>query len=114
MKDRKLATRYARALLASLPDPQAAEVADSFLDALAKAMEQSSDLRDVLLNPAVPSSGRKAVLTGLAKKHRVPEQVKTFLCVVADNGRTGQLPTMAQVFSEVREEAMGIVPVTME
>ena len=31
MKDRKLATRYARALLASLPDDQA-EDADGFLD----------------------------------------------------------------------------------
>ena len=114
MKDRKLATRYARALLAALPDATSAEIADEFLAALAKAMESSSDLRNVLLNPAVPRSARKAVLKGLAEKHRVPEQVRMFLCVVADNRRTGHLPTIAQVFSEVREEEAGVVPVELE
>jgi F-type H+-transporting ATPase subunit delta len=114
MKDRKLATRYARALLASLPDTDAAETADAFLAAIAAAMTESSDFRDVMLNPAVTRSARKQVLASLARERQVPERVIRFLEVVVDHGRTPHLPSIAEVFTEVREEAAGIVPVALE
>ena len=41
MKDRKLAVRYARALLSVLTDPAQAESADAFLASLARAMTES-------------------------------------------------------------------------
>ena len=41
MKDRKLASRYARALLSVLTDPATAESADRFLDALAETAAAS-------------------------------------------------------------------------
>lgn len=113
MKDRILASRYARALLATLPDARAAESADEFLTAVAEAMRQSAELRDVMLNPAVSRSTRKALLTALARNHRMPRQVSNFLCIVADHGRTGALPTIARVFHEEKEEALGIVAVAL-
>ena len=113
MKDRKLATRYARALLSSLPDAGTASAAADFLDGLADAMERSPDLRDVLLNPSFPRSQRKRVLEALADAHQIPARVKSFLSVVNDHGRTARLPSIAAVFREVLEEAEGIVPVTV-
>jgi F-type H+-transporting ATPase subunit delta len=114
MKDRKLATRYARALLSTLPDAGTAKTASDFLTALADAMERSPDLRDVLLNPAYQRSQRQGVLDALADDARVPPRVKSFLRVVNDHGRTDHLPAIAEVFREVLEEAEGIVPVTLE
>jgi len=68
MKDRKLATRYARALLASLSDESVAERADDFLNALRAAVEESADLRGLLFDPAVPRTTRKSVLRSLAEQ----------------------------------------------
>ena len=114
MKDRKLASRYARALLPTLTDPKQAERAEEFLNALATAIDESRDLRDVLLNPAVPRSARRSVLEGLAKSHGAPDQVASFLRVVVDHGRAGNLPEIAQAFAEARAEQAGIVAVTLE
>ncbi len=114
MKDRKLATRYARALLSALPDADTKQTASEFLTALAEAMERSPELRDVLLNPAYKRSQRKAVLDGLADTYHAPAKVKSFLGVVIDQGRTDHLPSIAVVFREVLEESAGIVAVTVD
>lgn len=114
MRDRKLAARYARALLATLSDDRAAKPAEEFLHALVAAMERSPELRDVVLNPAVARTARKAVLTTLADQHNAPRQVRSFLAIVVEHGRTAHLAEIARAFGEAREQAAGIVPVTLE
>lgn len=114
MRDRKVAVRYARALLTSLSDPASREKAEEFLLALGDAMERSVDLRDSLLNPAIPRSTRKTVLDSLADRHGAPTEVKSFLDVVLANGRMGAVPSIARVFREERERAEGIVRVSVE
>ena len=69
MKDRKLATRYARALLSLLSDPQEAEQADRFLGELRRAVERSDELRAVLVDPAVSRKARKGILHALCEQH---------------------------------------------
>jgi F-type H+-transporting ATPase subunit delta len=114
MRDRKLAIRYARALLETLPDEREARSAEAFLSALAEVIGRSQELRDVLQNPAVPRSSRKALLVQLAVAHDAPRQVRNFLGVVVDHGRAGDLAAMSEAFREAREEAAGIVPVILE
>jgi F-type H+-transporting ATPase subunit delta len=109
MKDRKLATRYARALLASLPAEQA-EQADRFLTALREATDQSAEFRDLMLDPAVPRTTRNSVLRALAEQHDMPRLVLNFLATVVDHNRTSSLPSIAEVFREERERAAGILP----
>jgi len=108
MKDRNLASRYARALLAALPADRAAE-AEEFLQALAEGMRNSAEFRDLLLNPAVPRTSRVDVLVDLAKRSDLPPQVANFLRTVIDHNRTAALPTIAVVFQEERERAAGIL-----
>lgn len=112
MTDRKLATRYAQALHAALP-PGAVDAADDFLSAFGAAVAQSSELRDLLLNPAVSQSLRKKVLVSLAEQHGAAREVVNFVRVVVDHGRSAELPAMAEVFHEVRERAEGVVPATV-
>lgn len=109
MKDRKLATRYARALLTSLPQEQA-EAADGFLSAIREALHESPEFRDLLFDPAVPRAARKAVLRSLADQNGMTRQISNFLATVVDHNRTSSLPSIAEVFHEEREKAMGIVP----
>ena len=110
MKDRKVATRYARALFTALPTEKSSEEADQFLSALARAMDESSEFRTLLFDPAVPRDARTGVLVALAKQHAMPEHVVNFLRTVVANNRTGSLKSIAEVFREVREAAAGIVP----
>ena len=110
MKDRKLAARYSRALLAALPDADVSAKADAFLTAIASSMQTQSELRDVFLNPAVSRASKRSVLTALADAQGMPRQVRSFLLTVADHGRLEALPTIAAVFHEEREAAQGIVP----
>ena len=110
MKDRKLATRYARALLDSLPDAAEAEAADNFLKALREALEESADLRGLLFDPAVPRATRKSVLRSLSDENGMPKRVANFLATVVDHNRAASLPSIAEVFHERREERAGVLP----
>ena len=109
MTDRKLASRYARALLASLPNDQSAEDADRFLTAIREALDESAEFRDLLLNPAVPKSTRESVLRSLADQSEMPPQVGNFLATIVDHNRASSLRSIAQLFHEEREVALGIV-----
>jgi len=110
MKDRKLAVRYARALFAAIPDASASEAVAQFLDAVGSALSGSRELRDRILDPAVPRAKREAAFAALAAKAEMPKGVSNFLKTIVDNNRIAALPTIAEVFSEMREEAMGVVP----
>jgi F-type H+-transporting ATPase subunit delta len=113
MRDRKLATRYARALLAALPDLDIADSTESFLRHLAEAMDASAELRDALLNPGVPRTTRKRALKSLAESAGMPAHVSKFLEVVVDHNRVAALPSIARMFREAIEQARGIVPATL-
>ncbi len=113
MKDRLLAKRYARALLAAVPDPATAERAGEFLASIAAAMDASPELRDVLLNPAIPRQARRAVLDALTRERKAPPVMRSFLAVVTEHGRSGVLPAIAEAFREAKDEALGEVPATL-
>ncbi len=113
MKDRKLATRYARALLSSLHDETTSETADQFLVALGEAFEKSGDFRDLMLDPVVPRDLRKKALRQLASESGAPTQIQNFLDAVVDHNRESSLPSIAAVFHEEREHAAGIVSAEM-
>jgi F-type H+-transporting ATPase subunit delta len=113
MKDRKLATRYARALLSAIPDPHAAASADSFLQGLAEAMNASVELRMSLLNPGIPASARKRALHALAERAQAGPILGKFLALIVDNRRVIDLPSIAEVFHDLRETAEGVVPATV-
>lgn len=108
MKNRKVASRYARALLPALPAAQV-DAASDFLSALGQAIEGSLELRTLLANPAVPRAERRRVLGALAEKAGMPERVVNFLYLIVDNGRSADVPAIAQAFVEERQRVRGIV-----
>lgn len=110
MKDRKLAVRYAKALLSVMTDPSAADSADGFLTAIATAMSASSEFRYLMLDPAVAADDRTAVLRELATSKGQPVEMGNFLATLIDHNRAAAMPSIAAVFHEERERAAGIVP----
>jgi F-type H+-transporting ATPase subunit delta len=112
MKDRKLATRYARALLGALPDAPSQDIADAYLAALAASVRSNAEFRSFLLNPANPTATKKAALDQLTTAHGAPERVATFLRMVVDHGRLANLAAIADVFHVEREAGQGTVSAT--
>jgi len=113
MKDRKLATRYARALLSAISDPHAAATADDFLQSLGQAMNASVELRLSLLNPGIPASARKQALQVLAERAQAGPLMGKFLALIVDNRRVAELPAIAEAFHDLREAAEGVVPASI-
>lgn len=113
MKDRKLAFRYARALLAILHDPAAATAADGFLTGLARAVETDPALRSAMLDPATPRAARKQALRALVRQRGLPDELGRFLCTLVDNNRIPALDSIAEVFHDELGSRMGIVPAHM-
>ena len=110
MKDRQLASRYARALLESLPNKDANGEVDAFLGSVGDALQESREFRDLLFDPAIPRSTRETVLRSLAEQAGMTAQVANFFSAVVNHNRTTSLPSIAKVFHEEREAAMGVVP----
>ena len=110
MRDRKLASRYARALLSVVREPDRRDVIAGFLRALASAIATQPDLHAAMFDPAVPRSARKAALHGLATAARIPEPAGNFLAVLVDRNRLGALAAIAQTFHEFCESEAGILP----
>jgi len=113
MKDRRLALRYARALLSALPQPDAAERADGLLTALASEMEASAEFRRFLLDPAVGREERAEALRQLVQRAGASPEVGRFFDTLVQHQRLGALPAIAAVFHERRQAAAGIVPAEM-
>ena len=109
MKDRKLASRYARAMFDALQDPAAREKVDAFLNALGESIRQSPELRDFLLDPAVARADRKKLLSSIAERHAMPPETERFLHLVIEQGRAEVLPSIGQAYHEIYEESMGVV-----
>ena len=113
MKDKKLATRYARALLGALPDAAAQDAADSFLTALGEALEAQPKTRAFLENPATPSAAKKELLGRIAAQTGVSGKVVTFLGLIVDHRRVSSLSSIASVFRAEREAAQGRISGTL-
>ena len=113
MKDRKLAVRYARALLGATPDRQQASNIESFLSGISDAMAASEDLRESLIDPSVPRLARRDILVSVAKRYAMPPTVENFLATVVEHGRVAELPAIAELYRELREKQAGIVPATV-
>ena len=106
------ASRYARALADLAFDPKRGGNPESVAGELAlfaEALEASSDLRSVLISPAVAPARKRAVVTQLAKQGGISGLVRNFLCVVVDHHRTAILSEIREAFRALMYERMGMV-----
>ncbi|WP_446745844.1 ATP synthase F1 subunit delta [Silvibacterium acidisoli] len=96
------AARYARALA----DVAAHEhldraVIESQLADFGAAWKESSDLREVFLDPTIPSEQKIAILDKLNERMALSVQVRNFLAVLIDHAR---LNAFSQIVKEFRHE----------
>jgi F-type H+-transporting ATPase subunit delta len=105
-----VATRYANALAdvvtasgSALQPPEAVAQLRSF-DA---SLENSAELRNALITPAVPGSRKKAVVGRVADLLALSRITRNFLYVLVDHRRIALLAEIIQVFERIVDERLG-------
>lgn len=105
-----VAGRYARALAdaAAGGGADASGVAGQ-LRSFAQMVDESAELRNVLLSPAISPARKRAVIAKLAPSIQASPLVLNFLYVTIDRRRAGMLGEIADAFEAVLDERAGLV-----
>ena len=107
-----VASKYARALadLTIHPDRgMDAQAAMAELQTFENALKEFSDLRNVILSPAVAPARKRAVIARLCGLLGISALIRNFLYVVTDHRRTRILPDIREAFQVLVNERLGVV-----
>lgn len=105
-----IARRYARALLDVAAEANRTDAVADQLSAFVKALEQSRELSDVLLNPAYTRGQRTQVVESLIKMMgNVEPALANTLRLLVDRNRLTYLPDIARVYREMADARAGRV-----
>jgi F-type H+-transporting ATPase subunit delta len=108
MRDRKVATRYAEALLKTAKEGGVLiEVAESFAG-VAEAVRGNRDLRTFMESPQVRTEEKKALL-GKVFGDRIEPVLLNFFYLLIDRNRIENTRDIAEVFAELVEADQGVV-----
>ncbi|MEO7144610.1 MAG: ATP synthase F1 subunit delta [Bryobacteraceae bacterium] len=107
-----VASRYARALADVIFSPGSgvdAGAALAQLRAVEAMLQESHELRIILLSPAVPPSKKRAVVAHLAGPAGLSKPVQNFLFVLIDRRRIASLSAIREAFETMLDQHLGVV-----
>lgn len=107
-----ISVRYARALVHAVVNPESGldpKQALAELRTFSGMVRESSELRHVLLSPAVSLSKKRAVVRRFATAIPLSRLVQNLLFVAIDRRRTDILDDIADAFELALDERLGIV-----
>lgn len=110
MIERTLARRYAAALLRVTGPEGSTDEAEALLRALGEAYGRDPSFRAVLAHPRVPRAAKKDLFRRVLGGRARPSFLR-FLDLLADKGRLGILPDLADAFGPLADAARGLVRV---
>lgn len=118
MSTRTSATRYAKALLeVAASDADAAKI-EGDLTAFSQLVGTHADLRQALLSPSVPASGKRGIVAAVAERLGMAASGVRLLQLMADRDRLGSIDDLLTSYRErllerqkvVRAEIRSAVP----
>ncbi len=104
-----IAKRYAVALTEVTEKRNETEKVKAELEEWEKLFDESTELKEVLLNPIFKHEKKEKILETLIKKTKVLQTTANFLRVLLKNNRLGYLREINKSFSEVIEERQNII-----
>ena len=103
-----VAMRYAAALADVALEQKSAERVKGDLISFAEALSSSSDLREVLLSPAISAEAKQNAIARLAEAMNLTPAVRNFVYLLIDHRRTEMLGEIQQAFETQLNDRMGI------
>ncbi len=107
-----VARRYAKALLGAALDVNTAQDLDETareMSTLAETVERFNGLELLLLNPAIDSRRKAAVLGEVAERLGAGELTRRFIDVLADHERIDHLVASAKSFTALVDDHHGVI-----
>jgi F-type H+-transporting ATPase subunit delta len=105
----QVARRYAKALLELGGEQGNLDALVKEISAVAEAIEGSAELRNLIENPEIPRTARKAVLAEIAQRLGASVTTRNTLGLLADNGRLRILPALARELRREADERAGVL-----
>ena len=100
--------QYATALADIVIEQGAAESARKQLEDFRAAYEESAELRNFLISPAIPQDAKHGVIEKLVARLGGSKIIRNFLFVMADNQRVHLLPEIVKTFELVLRKRQGV------
>lgn len=94
----------------------AADAVDALLPSLetvARALEASEELRELLANPGVGRKEKRALVSSLAQAAQAPVVAERLLRALLDRGRLPKLPAVLEAIRERLDVERGVVEATV-
>lgn|SRR5487761_2452474 len=107
-----VASRYARALVDVVTEAGSGinpDQATVQLRQVAAMVEESQDLRNALLSPAVSPARKRAAVARLTAPLGIHGKIRNFLYVVIDHRRVHEIPSIVEAFELFIDEHLGFV-----
>jgi F-type H+-transporting ATPase subunit delta len=105
--NRKIARRYAKALMNIGQEDGKYDTYCEELDAFTAIFQGDKQLREVLRNPTFNIPRRQAIIEEIGKRLRLSPITINFLQLLVDKDRMMYLPDVAAVYRELVDEAAG-------
>jgi F-type H+-transporting ATPase subunit delta len=102
-----IARRYARALFDLAQEQGRVEAWAESLSTLRDVVEESEELKDVLVNPIYSKEQRRAIAAKLAAGLRLDESPSNLLALLADRNRLNELGGIVDAFGHMADEKLG-------
>ena len=106
-----IANRYASALadvVSRATSVLSPEQALEQLEAFQAALDESSELRGVLLSPAVKPAPKRALIAQICARLGCADKVRNFIYVVVDHRRTGMFSEMVGAYRRWLDQRHGL------
>ncbi len=101
-----VARRYAKALF-QLLDKEGLETAQAGLQALANALQDSTDLKHVLASPVFTIEEKSSVLIACSERAGCPPTLGRFCEQLLKKNRVGFLPEISEAFRDLMDKEQG-------
>lgn len=102
------ARRYAKALFQLAKEQGGVEEVRREVGELARLLEESAELREVLLQPLHPVAQRRAVLDAVAKKLGVSPLLERFFALLVDRRRLVDFQAIREELERLADEDAGL------
>lgn len=109
MTNRAVAARYARALFEVSRDNGDPEQTDCDLSAFQAILDGHAGLKNSLLNPAISSVRKHAVVDAILAKTKTSAVVKRLLLMLAERNRLNLLPDLHEVYGDLLMDYLGVL-----
>ena len=108
MKSQILVKRYTLGLVNAIKDEEEFSVLLKELSAFSELLDKHPKLKDILLNPFLPTSRKTLIVSELLTGKAVDEKAFRLIMLLVENNRLELLPDILKAFPEMWNEEKGV------